>query len=132
MIKILLLSLLLAGCSFTTTLPEQTTPDIIRVERTFPSETIVVINEKRRVDNIISFINSKLGGWDVPIIGPPVGQVYLNLYKDNKIIGNFYVGPMFFGRDNGNFWSQPADKVDIDELGNLIDVDLMSIINERS
>jgi len=111
-----------------TSLPPVSTPDVIRVERNHPKQVLVEVKDPDRVQAVVGFINSRLAGWSVPWYGPPVGQVYLNLIKDGKVVANFYVGPWFFGRDQGNFWSQRATEREVTELGKLLDVPLAEII----
>ena len=121
---------LMTGCASIQTLPEQGHADEIRVVDRHMKEVLGAIHDQAKIDKVIAFINSKRDGWDVPLSGPPVGQVYINFYKTQKYIGNFYIGPYFFGRDHGNFWSKPASKEEIKQFGDLLGIELSSIIDE--
>ena len=110
------------------TLPPVEAPDFIQVERNYPKQVLAELRDPDKVRAVIAFINSKRTGWDVPWYGPPVGQVYLKLIKSDKLVDNFYVGPWFFGRDRGNFWSQKASEQEVQQLGELINVPLLEII----
>jgi len=104
-------------------------PEVIQVERNSPKQVLVELNDPQKVQPVVSFINSRLDGWGVPWSGPPVGQVYVNLLKrDGTPIGNFYIGPWFFGRDQGNFWSRRATEEEVAQLEQLLSVPLMEIL----
>jgi hypothetical protein len=121
--------LLASACgNAATTLPAVATPDVIRIERNHPKQLLGELKDQEKVRAVVSFINARTSGWSVPWYGPPVGQVYLNLVKDEKVIGNFYVGPWFFGRDHGNFWSQRATEKEVADLEALVNVPLLEII----
>ncbi len=122
--------LFLSGCSGNVTLPEQSRADQIRVERNFPQEKLAEILDQKKIGEIIAFINSNREGWGVPWYGPPVGQIYLRFYKEQKYNGNFYVGANFFGRDTNNFFSKSASNTEIQKLSDLLDIDLLRIIHE--
>src|SRR4051812_38872992 len=91
-------------------LPPVETPDLICVERTHPKQLLAELKEPQQIAPVVAFINARLVGWSVPWYGPPIGQVYLLLYKNGTFIGNFYVGPWFVGRDYGDILSQRATK----------------------
>jgi len=131
-IVLILSFFVLFGCSEKQpqSLPLQELADLIRVEQTHPNNELLIIRDKEKIEAIVGFINTKQGGWTVPWYGPPVGQVYLELYKNEKFIGNFYVGPYFFGRDIGNFWSQSTNKEEIQELGSMLGINLLDMISE--
>ncbi|WP_166420069.1 hypothetical protein [Pseudoalteromonas sp. Z1A8] len=126
---ILLINILfLTSCSSGNTLPKQAIPTLIKVEQTFPKKEIRLIKDPEQIAQIIGFVNQYTDNWTVPWYGPPVGQIYFNFYSDNEYVGNFYVGPHFFGRDYGDFWSQNANKSDISKLGKLSEIDLLTLI----
>jgi hypothetical protein len=127
-IALIIFLIALFGCADKKTLPPQELVDIIRVEQNHPENELVVITDKEKIQAVVDFINKKKSGWSVPWYGSPVGQVYLELYKNEKFVGNFYVGPNFFGRDLGNFWSQPASKNEIAELGSILGINSLTII----
>jgi hypothetical protein len=123
-----LMALLLSSVTEAATLPPVEAPDVIEVERNYPKQVIAELRDPDKVRAVVSFMNSRLTGWDVPWYGPPVGQVYLKLVKNDRLVDNFYVGPWFFGRDRGNFWSQRATEQEVQKLGELIGVPLLEII----
>lgn len=124
-----ILALLVASCADAdTTLPPVLAPDLILVERNHPNQVLAELKDPSSVQAVVSFINARLTGWSVPWYGPPVGQVYLNLVKDGKVTANFYVGPWFFGRDQGNFLSRRATEKEVARLEELLDVPLLEII----
>ena len=128
-IAIFILFIVLSSCAGNQSLPPQEMVDIIRVEQNYPKKDLAIIQDKEKVKAVIDFVNSKQDGWSIPWYGPPVGKVYLKLYKEEKFVGNFYVGPYFFGRDFGNFWSQSASKAEIASLGSLLGVNLLELIS---
>ena len=127
-----LASRLLAALTWTRELPPIETPDRIRVERTHPKQLLAELKELQQIAPVVGFINARLAGWSVPYYGPPVGQVYLFLYKNGEFIGDFYVGPWFFGRDYGDFFSQRATKEEIARLEHMLGVPLAEIVNANS
>ncbi len=109
-------------------LPPVETPDLIRVERNHPKQLLIELQDPQQIAPIVSFINAKLNGWRVPWYGPPVGQVYLLLYKNGEPTANFYVGPWFFGRDYGEFLSQRATEQEVARLEQILGVPIVEII----
>jgi len=99
------------------------------VEQNYPKKDLAIIHDKEKVKAVIDFINTKQDGWSFPWYGPPVGKIYLKLYKEEKFVVNFYVGLYFFGRDFGNFWSQSASTTEIASLGSLLGVNLLELIS---
>jgi hypothetical protein len=83
-----------------------------------------------RVEKLVAFVNSLPQDWSVPWYGPPGGQIYFDFYKGKTNVGNFYVGPTFFGRDiyfrggSIGFYSQDATEVQIKEVGNIVGFDV--------
>jgi hypothetical protein len=123
-----LAALLLASCATAENLPPVEVPDQIRVERNYPKQLLAELKDPGQIEGVVAFINSKPSGWSVPWYGPPVGQVYLSLLKKDKVTANFYVGPWFFGRDHGNFWSQKATEQEVMQLEKLLGVPLVEIV----
>jgi hypothetical protein len=124
-----LVARLLTALAWTRELPPVEAPDLIRVERTHPKQLLAELKEPQQIAPIVTFINARLAGWSVPYYGPPVGQVYLFLYKSGECIGDFYVGPSFFGRDYGEFLSQRAAEEEIAHLGQLLGMPLVEIVH---
>lgn len=125
-------ALLLSSCGQPTVLKPEAIPDVIQVEQNYPGKKLlVVLKDRAKIEKVIAFVNARPNNWSVPLAGPPVGKVYLLFLKDNKIHGNFYVGSSFFGRDQDNFWSQPATNDEIAQLGQLLDLPLLEIINAK-
>ena len=128
--KLILIISIVSGCVGIETLPPQGDADEIRIEINQPKETLLIIKDEETVNRIVAFINTKLEGWSSSLTGPPVGQVYFLLYKEEKFVGNFYIGKYFFGRDYDSFWSQPATTKEIEKLGNIVGIDLLTLINK--
>lgn len=82
------------------------------------------IREPARIAAITAFINRLPDKWSVPWYGAPVGQIYFEFFKDGKFVGNFYIGPGFFGRDRGGFYSQRARPPQLAELSALVGFDV--------
>jgi hypothetical protein len=128
----LLFSCLLMLCALPTLardLKPQGPADLIKLKG--PSGVILPVTEisdAKKITALTGFINDLPGKWDVPWYGPPVGQVYLTFYREGNPAGNFYVGPWFFGRDGGGFWSQRARKEQVARLGTLLGFDLIPFI----
>ena len=94
--------------------------DRIEVRRQGNLEPSLQITEISTIEELRSFINSYPAGWGVPFTGPPVGQLYFDFYSQDTFIGNFYVGPQFFGRDHGNFFSRSATDDEIAKLNSIV------------
>ncbi len=125
----MIIILLLAGCAGKQSLTVLEMVDEIRIEQIHPKQELLILNDIEKIKTVIAFISSKERGWSGPWYGTPIGQVYLNLYKGKKVVGNFYVGPGFFGRNNGDDMSQSVSDEDISQLGALLGLDLLGIIN---
>ena len=100
------------------------------------NEPIKEIKDKESVEGLVSFVNYLPQKWEVPWYGPPVGKIYFNLFSEGKFVGNFYVGPNFFGRDisyghDSYFFSQSATKEQIDQLGKIVGLDLWEYVSEK-
>lgn len=89
------------------------------------------IRDQARIDKLQLFINALPPKWSVPWSGPPVGKISISFYEKEKFVGNFDVGPDFFGRNGSDFWSQSASKQQIQEVGIIAGFDLWSYINEK-
>jgi hypothetical protein len=123
-------ALLLAACTSTRVLPPVQAPDLIRVERSHSKQVLAELKDPVQIDPVVGFINARLGDWTVPWYGPPIGQVYLVMFKDGKATANFYIGPWFFGRDYGEFLSQNASEREVAELGALLGIPLVEIVKD--
>lgn len=126
-IALILMPIVLAGCEGKQSLPPQELVDVIYVKQTYPENELIVVRDKEKTEAVVAFINKRQNGWSVPMFGAPVGQVYLELYKNEEFVGNFYVGPHFFGRDLDKFWSQPATETEIKQLGSILGIDLLGL-----
>lgn len=138
--KAILLSIcsaaLLLGCSScvsnrVATLNPLVVADVVKVQdRLSTSLSVGDITNNERVEKIVSFVNSLPQRWSVPWYGPPVGQVYFVFYRGGTNVGNFYVGPSFFGRDvnyghgSFQFYSQSATETQIREFGKIAGFDV--------
>ncbi|MGA2017776.1 MAG: hypothetical protein ABSH26_12550 [Opitutaceae bacterium] len=127
----LVLCTLLAGCAPHARLPEQAPADLVRITTMagYPMLSRRDIRQKERVDALVAFVNSLPGRWGIPWYGPPVGRVYFEFISAKRGVGNFYVGPDFFGRDTDRHYSQEASRARIEELGKIVDIDLWGYIN---
>jgi len=124
---------LVAGCTHNEKLPPQQPADLVKISTLagFPELPLKEIREKEQIEKLVSFVNALPNRWNVPWYGPPVGQVNFEFYADKKFVGNFYVGTFFFGRDRGNFWSQNANKAQIEELSKIVGLDIWAYLNEK-
>lgn len=132
-----MMAALLSGCAERrdvikdATLPSIANVDEIKV-RDRLSEPIGIkdITDKQQISRLTAFVSALPGRWTVPWYGSPVGQVYFYFYKDGTCVGNFYVGCSFFGRNANyrdglyDFFSQPATKTQIHELGQIAGFDV--------
>ena len=123
--------LLLSSCGKRTALKPVKVPELIRVEQNYPQKLLAELKDPGQIRKVITFINARPNIWTVPLAGPPVGKVYLLFLTGGKQRGNFYVGPRFFGRDQDLFWSQSATEEEIAQLGQLIGLPLVEIVNAR-
>jgi hypothetical protein len=142
--KVILLSIctaaLLLGCSSCVSnkaviLKPLAAADVVKVrDRLSTSLPVGDITDKERVEKIVSFVNSLPQNWSVPWYGPPVGQVYFDFYRGGTNVGNFYVGPDFFGRDANyghgsfEFYSQSATETQIREFGKIAGFDVWKYV----
>ncbi len=86
------------------------------------------IRDRAKVRRMVRFINALPQQWGAPWSGPPVGKVHFEFYNGKKFVSNFEVGPSFFGRNFGDFYSEAAIKAQIDELGSIVGCDLWSYL----
>jgi hypothetical protein len=124
--------LALAGCSTgqSKTLPPLLAPDDILVARN--SRPLAELNDQTQLVKMTAFVNQRLTGWSVPWYGAPVGQIYFTFRKEGKPMGNFYVGPWFFGRDYGDFLSRSATKAEIIELERIASLPILNYVEGAS
>jgi hypothetical protein len=127
---IVLLSMIVA-CSLSEDsheLKPQGEADSIRLRVRFGTELPKQeITDEIQISRLTHFINALPDKWSVPWYGPPVGTIYFDFYHSGRFIGNFYVGPDFFGRDAGNnFCSQPATSQQLDVLSAIVGFDIRS------
>lgn len=133
---VILCGLLFSGCVSlpepeTVVLPELDNISKIVMRTNYPREQLVEISDHLVIQRVLDFINQRNEGWSVPWSGPPIGQVYFHFYDNGEYKGNFYVGPNFFGRNVGNFWSKQAEKEEIDELGILLGLPMLELIERK-
>jgi hypothetical protein len=123
--------LLLAGCGRHEVLPVQVAPDLVKITTMagFPRLPRRDLREKEQIAALVSFVNSLPDKWGIPWYGAPVGRVYFEFITKGKIIGNFYVGPNFFGRVAGKSYSQGATRGQIEELGKIVELDLWGYLS---
>ena len=128
-------AMVLVGCSISAraeTLKPQVEADVVKLKKTYGNALPVeAIEEKERVMRLVTFVNALPQKWNVPWYGPPVGKVYFEFYREGKLVGNFYAGPDFFGRDGHNFWSQKASKKQMEALGEIVGFNLWAYIHEK-
>ena len=112
-------------------LPAIASADVITVQNPLLGPIgIDDITNKEQISKITAFVSALPPQWIVPWYGSPIGQVYFTFYKDGACVGNFYVGPDFFGRNANyrkgyfDFFSQPATKAQIQELGQIAGFDV--------
>ena len=79
-----------------------------------------VITEPGTIGELRRFVNSHPAGWSVPWAGAPVGRIYFDFYSNGTFIGNFYVGPGFFGRDHENVYLRKANDAEIARLNAVV------------
>jgi hypothetical protein len=125
---------LFSGCAmlFGEKLPPLPAGDQIKIEgengRVLP---VLEIKDPAKQTALVAFVNALPSKWSVPWYGPPVGQIYFKFFRDGKFVGNFYVGPNFFGRDGSNFWSQSASKRQMDQLSEIVGFDVWTSVHEK-
>ena len=108
------------------TLPPLPAPDEVLVQRN--SAVLRPIKGPTQLAAITSFVNARLTGWSTPWYGAPVGQVYFIFKAAGRVVGNFYVGSWFFGRDHGDFLSQSATRAEVTELGRIAHLPLIEYV----
>ncbi len=127
----LMVFVLLAGCGRHEVLPEQAAPDLVKITTMagFPKLPRRDMREKEQIAALVAFVNSLPDKWAIPWYGAPIGRVYFEFITRGKIIGNFYVGPNFFGRVAGKSYSQGASRGQIEDLGKLVELDLWGYLS---
>jgi hypothetical protein len=80
------------------------------------------------IDELRAFINSLPPKWNVPWYGPPVAKYHLEFYENGDFIGSFGIGPGFFTRNEGNFYSQHATEDQMKQLSLILEVDLSQLL----
>lgn len=131
------MAVLLSGCTGhddpidDAALPAVADPDRITVQDSLSGPVgINDITNKEQIAKFAAFISALPPQWTVPWYGSPIGHVYFIFYKNGNRVDNFYVGPDFFGRNvyytdgKYDFFSQPATKAQIQELGQIVGFDL--------
>jgi hypothetical protein len=105
--------------------------DLVKVHDSMDTPVSVgAITNADRIEKLTAFINSLPQNWNIPWYGPPGGQIYFDFYRGETNVGNFYVGPNFFGRDiyyrNGdiNFYSQSATEAQIRQVTEIVGFDV--------
>jgi hypothetical protein len=102
-----------------------------------PAPPVGVIEDSVQVARLEAFVDSLPPKWKTPWFGPPVGRVYFDFYRNGKLVGNFYVGPNFFGRDmfapeDAEFLSQEASQAQVDQLSRIAGFDLWKFIHAKT
>ena len=132
-----MVAVLLCGCAAhkavikDAALPPIASADLITVQNPLVGPIgITDITNKEQISKFAAFVSALPNQWTVPWYGSPIGQVYFTFYKGGARIGNFYVGPNFFGRNTEykdglfDFFSQPATKAQIQEVGQIAGFDV--------
>lgn len=113
----ILISVMVIACAGKEQLPpQQKDVNLIKVMLTGEGNSQnepMLISTPAQIEQIISFINSHSKGWKQPFSDTIEGDVYLTLYRDERFVGNFYVGDDFFGRDYGSPWVQDASQLEV-------------------
>ena len=94
--------------------------DRITVRHQGNLEPFLEITDPSTIAELRQFVNSYHAGWGIPFTGPPVGQLYFDFYSQDEFLGNFYVGPSFFGRDHDIFFSISATDEDISQISSIV------------
>jgi len=126
---LLLLASSLVGCSRTRTLQPVPGSDEVQIQR---NSTYLSPLDAGRIPPLLDFVNRRLSGWSTPWYGAPVGQVYFTFRSAGHVVGNFYVGPWFFGRDSGDFLSQSASRLEVEELGRIANLPLVAYVQSAA
>ena len=114
-------------------MPEQPFFDEIQIELTTPSPPLMInmINDKTRLDNVRQFINARDDGWQTSLFTIPSSQVTLAFYHRHKFVGVLFVGRDFFARHRQRILLQSAKQKELEELGELLEMKLVNIVNDR-
>ena len=102
-------------------IPPMGEADVVEVRRTGIRDPFMEITNSARIDELREFVNSYSAGWTVPLTGPPVGELYFDFYREGELIGNFYYGPGFFGRDHGGFFSRSVTDEETRKLSSILE-----------
>jgi len=125
---------LLGGCLPHTQLPAQPAADRVYITTMAgrPPLRRHDLRDQAQIAALVAFINGLPSHWDVPWYGPSVGRVYFTFFSGRKSVGNFYVGPDFFGRDTDRHYSEGASRSRIEELGRIVGIDLWGYMRGSS
>lgn len=128
LIYMFFVSLVLVACAATKQLPPQQS-GVTKIVITMSAEdseaqqkTEQTIEDADKIDEIISYVNTRIEGWEEPFMDSLDGQVSLSFYRNNRFVGNFYVGEDFFGRDYGQSWRQDATDEEINAFFELVGI----------
>lgn len=130
-----ILTLVITACASLETLPPQQT-DVTQIKvfsQASQSQPVEVIADPDKINQIIAFINDRSAGWKTPFSDKIDGEFTLYFYRDERFVGNFYVGDDYFGRDYGTPWLRNAEPKELTTFINLLDVeaDLDAILDTR-
>lgn len=124
----MLISLMISACASKEQLPpQQKNVNLIKVMLTDEAAgqtEPMLISTPDEIEQIISFINSRSKGWKQPFSDKIEGDVYLTFFRDERFVGNFYVGDDYFGRDYGSPWVQDASQLDVIKFLKIVGVEI--------
>jgi hypothetical protein len=113
-------------------LPQMPDSDFVSIRGGFKDSPFPLSNvtDAGKIHEIRSFINSLPPKWNVPWYGPPVAMYNFEFHRNGEFIGRFGIGPSFFTRDEGNFYSQHATEDQMKQLSSILEVDLSNLLNQ--
>jgi hypothetical protein len=91
--------------------------------RTNLDKPIKTISDPAQIQGALAFVKQRKTGWGSPWYGPPVPQVVLNFYIDNRYLGGYGIGSNFLATNPEPFLSRSITVGERDEIMQLLGVD---------
>jgi len=96
---------------------------VTRAEVREASYADVEITDPAQLATLVTFIDARRDGWEVPPAGVPVGTIRVTLYRGTRVLGSFGAGAEFFDIQRGGaFFSRPASPDEVQHFRELLRV----------
>ncbi len=94
---------------------------VTRAEVRETSHADVELTDPAQLAALVTFIDARRDGWEVPWAGVPVGTISVTLYRGPQVLGSFGAGAEFFDTQrDGAFFSRPASPTEVQRFRELL------------